>query len=144
VDPERLIFLDETATTTDMARRYGRSRLGERLVAAVPQGHWKTTTFVAGLRQTRAASSRRWCSPGDRRRIPRLRRAVPGAGALEPGDVVLLDNLVAHKVDVGQALAAAGTALLFLPPYSPDFNPIEQLLAKLKCAAAPHRGADQG
>jgi hypothetical protein len=101
VDPERLIFLDETATTTDMARRYGRSRLGERLVAAVPQGHWKTATFVAGLRQTRAASSRRWCSTGDRRRLPRLRRAVPGAGALEPGDVVVLDNLAAHKVDVG-------------------------------------------
>jgi len=122
MDPERFIFLDQTATTTDMARRYGRSPLGLRLVAAVPQGHWKTTTFVAGLRQSGIVAPLVLDGPmtGAAFRAYVEQFLAP---ALAPGDVVVLDNLAAHKVDgVRQALAAAGAALLFLPPYSPDLS----------------------
>jgi len=131
-DPARFVFLDETATTTAMARRYGRSPLGARLVAAVPQGHWKTTTFIAGLRQTGVIAPLVLDGPmtglAFRAYVEQFLAPV-----LEPGDVVVLDNLAAHKVaGVRQALAAAGAAILYLPPYSPDLNPIEQLFAKLK------------
>jgi transposase len=132
MDPARFVFLDETATTTDMARRYGRSLKGTRLVAAVPQGHWQTTTCIAGLRESGVIAPLV------------LDGAMTGAAfrayveqflapALDPGDVVVLDNLPAHKVNgVRQAMAAAGASILYLPPYSPDLNPIEQLFAKLK------------
>ena len=132
MDPARFVFLDETATATNMVRRYGRCPANQRLVAAVPHGHWKTTTFVAGLRQTgviaplvldgpmTGAAFRAWV-------------AQALAPALTPGDVVVLDNLSAHKVaGVRAAIQAAGATLLHLPPYSPDLNPIEQLFAKLK------------
>jgi transposase len=132
MDPARFVFLDETATTTDMARRYGRSPLGARLVAAVPQGHWQTTTFIAGLRQTGVIAPLVLDGPmtGQAFRAYVEQFLAP---ALDPGDVVVLDNLAAHRVDgVRQALVRAGAAILYLPPYSPDLNPIEQLFAKLK------------
>ena len=132
MDPARFVFLDETGTTTNMARRYGRSPLGERLVAAVPHGHWRTTTFVAGLRQSGVVAPLVLDGPMTG---PAFRAYVEQflAPALTPGDVVVLDNLAAHKVaGIRQALAAAGASLLYLPPYSPDLNPIEQLFAKLK------------
>jgi transposase len=132
MDPARFIFLDETGTATNMARRYGRGPRGERLVAAVPQGHWKTTTFIAGLRQSGVVAPLVLDGPMTG---PAFRADVAQflAPALEPGDVVVLDNLAAHKVDgVRQAIAAAGASILYLPPYSPDLNPIEQLFAKLK------------
>jgi transposase len=132
MDPARFVFLDETGTATNMARRHGRSPRGARLVAAVPQGHWKTTTFIAGLRQSGVVAplvldgpmtGTAFCAYVEQFLAP----------ALAPGDVVVLDNLKAHKVDgARQAIAAAGAALLYLPPYSPDLNPIEQLFAKLK------------
>src|SRR5512132_2320832 len=128
MDPSRFVFIDETGTATNMARRYGRGPLGERLVAAVPHGHWRTTTFVAGLRQSGVIAPLVLDGPMTG---PAFRAYVEQF--LAPGDVVVLDNLAAHKVDgVRQALAAAGASLLYLPPYSPDFNPIEQLFAKLK------------
>jgi transposase len=132
MDPARFVFLDETATTTNMARRYGRSPSGTRLVAAVPHGHWKTTTFIAGLRQSGLVAplvlDRPMTGAAFRAYVEQLL-----APALAPGDVVVLDNLAAHKVHgVREALAAAGASLLYLPPYSPDLNPIEQLFAKLK------------
>ena len=132
MDPARFVFLDETGTTTHMARRYGRSPSGARLVAAVPHGHWQTTTFIAGLRQSGIVAPLVLDGPMTG---PAFRAYVEQflAPALAPGDVVVLDNLAAHKVDgVRQAIAAAGASLLYLPPYSPDLNPIEQLFAKLK------------
>jgi transposase len=132
MDPARFIFLDETGTATNMARRYGRSPGGERLLAAVPQGHWQTTTFIAGLRQSGVVAPLVLDGPMTG---PAFRAYVEQflAPALAPGDVVVLDNLAAHKVKgVRQAIAAAGASILYLPPYSPDLNPIEQLFAKLK------------
>jgi transposase len=132
MDPARFVFLDETGTATDMARRYGRSPLGERLVAAVPHGHWRTTTLIAGLRQSGIVAPLVLDGPitGVAFRAYVAQFLAPD---LAPGDVVVLDNLAAHKVGgVRQAIAAAGASLLYLPPYSPDLNPIEQLFAKLK------------
>ena len=132
MDPACLVFLDETATTTDMARRSGRSPKGIRLVAAVPHGHWTTTTCIAGLRQSGVIAPLVLDGPmtGDAFRAYVEQFLAP---ALKPGDVVVLDNLAAHKVDgVRQAIARAGAHILYLPPYSPDLNPIEQLFAKLK------------
>jgi transposase len=139
MDPARFVFIDETGTATNMARRYGRSPCGERLVAAVPHGHWRTTTFIAGLRQAGIIAPLVLDGPmtGITFRAYVEQFLTP---ALAPGDVVVLDNLAAHKVDgVRQAIAAAGASILYLPPYSPDLNPIEQLFAKLKallCKAA--------
>jgi transposase len=132
MDPARFVFLDETATATNMARRYGRSPSDQRLVAAVPHGHWRTTTFIAGLRQSGILAPLVFDGPmtGIAFRAYVEQSLAP---ALESGDVVVLDNLAAHKVDgVRQALAAVGASVLYLPPYSPDLNPIEQLFAKLK------------
>ena len=132
MDPARFVFLDETGTATNMTRRYGRSLSHSRLVAAVPHGHWRTTTFIAGIRQTGIIAPFVLDGPMTG---PAFRTYVEQvlAPALEPGDVVLLDNLGAHKVDgIRQAIAAAGASMLYLPPYSPDLNPIEQLFAKLK------------
>ena len=132
MDPARFVFVDETGTATNMARRYGRGPRGERLVAAVPHGHWRTTTFGAGLRQSGVIAPLVLDGPMTGRA---LRAYVEQflAPELAPGDVVVLDNLAAHKVDgVRQALAAAAASVLYLPPYSPDLNPIEQLFAKLK------------
>jgi transposase len=132
MDPARFVFLDETGTATNMARRYGRSPAAQRLVATVPHGHWRTTTFIAGLRQTGLVAplvldgpmtGRAFCAYVEQCLAP----------ALAPGDVGVLDNLAAHRIDgVRQAIAAAGASILYLPPYSPDLNPIEQLFAKLK------------
>ena len=132
MDPARFVFLDETATATNMARRYGRCPASARLVAAVPHGHWRSTTFIAGLRQSGIVAPLVLDGPITG---PAFRAYIEQflAPALAPGDVVVLDNLAAHKVaGVRPALAAAGASLLYLPPYSPDFNPIEQLFAKLK------------
>jgi transposase len=115
-----------------MARRYGRSHSDRRLVAAVPHGHWRTTTFIAGLRQSGIVAPLVLDGPmtGIAFRAYVEQFLAP---ALEPGDVVVLDHLAAHKVDgVRQAITAVGASLLYLPPYSPDLNPIEQLFAKLK------------
>ena len=132
MDPARFVFLDETGTATNMARRYGRSPGGARLVAAVPHGHWHTTTFIAGLKQSGIVAPLVLEGPMTG---PAFRAYVAQflVLALAPGDVVVLDNLAAHKVKgVRQAIAAAGASILYLPPYSPDLNPIEQLFARLK------------
>jgi transposase len=132
MDPARFVFLDETGTATNMTRRYGRSLSGTRLVAAAPHGHWRTTTFIAGLRQTGIVAPLVLEGPITG---PAFRAYVEQflAPALAPGDVVVLDNLAAHRVDgVRQAIATARASILYLPPYSPDLNPIEQLFAKLK------------
>jgi transposase len=132
LDPDRLIFIDETAATTAMARRYGWAPRGERCRVAVPQGHWKTTTITAALRTSGLVATALFdgATNGDRFRAYVTDILVP---VLKPGDTVILDNLGAHKVaGVRDAIQAAGARLFYLPPYSPDFNPIEQAFAKLK------------
>ena len=132
LDPRRLVLIDETGTATNMARRHGRCRRGSRLTGRVPHGHWKTTTFVAGSRVNAVTAP----FVIDRAKTGEIFRAyvkcclVP---TLSPGDIVIMDNLPAHEVaGLRNAIAAAGAMLLYLPPYSPDFNPIEMLFAKLK------------
>jgi len=130
--PARLVFIDETGTSTNMARLRGRAKRGTRLVGRVPWGHWKVLTFVAGLRHdgitapfvidramTRAIF------------LEYLRQCL--VPTLAPGDIVVMDNLPAHKgAAVRQIIEAAGAELRYLPAYSPDLNPIEQGFSKLK------------
>jgi transposase len=128
----RLVFIDQTWAKTNMARRHGRARRGQRVVAAVPHGHWKTTTFLAALRHDGLSAP---CvfdgAINGARFLAYVEQAL--APTLRQGDVVVMDNLPAHKVKgVRQAIEAAGARLLFLPPYSPDLHPIEQAFAKLK------------
>ncbi len=132
LDPHRLVFIDETWASTNMARTRGRAPRGERLRAAIPHGHWKTTTFVAGLRNSGMVAPMVLDGPinglafqayVDHVLIPDLR----------PGDIVVMDNLSSHKrPGIRASIEAAGASLLYLPPYSPDFNPIENAFAKLK------------
>lgn len=126
------MFIDETGATTNMARSRGRSLRGTRLVSAIPQGHWKTTTFLAGLRHDSiTAPFVIDCPMNGAIFLAYVEQCL--APTLEPGDIVIMDNLSAHKVDgIASAIAARGASLLYLPPYSPDLNPIEQLFAKLK------------
>ena len=131
-DPDRLIFIDESGTNTKMTRLRGRAPRGQRLVGKIPYGHWKTTTFVAGLRSSALTAPCVIDGPmnGNTFLAYVEQILVP---SLNPGDIVVLDNLGAHKVPgVCEAIETAGATLLYLPPYSPDFNPIEQLFAKLK------------
>jgi transposase len=126
------VFIDETWASTNMARRYGRAPKGERLRAAVPHGHWKTTTFVAGLRSDGIVAPFVLDGPINRAAFETYlaRVLVP---ELRPGDVVIMDNLSSHKGPrVREMIEAAGASLRYLPPYSPDFNPIENAFAKLK------------
>jgi transposase len=132
LDPKRLVFIDETWTSTNMARTHGRCARGERLRASVPHGHWKTTTFVAGLRIDGIAAPFVLDGPINRNafEIYVAKVLVP---ELKPGDIVVMDNLSSHKgAAVRAMIAAAGASLLYLPPYSPDFNPIEKAFSKLK------------
>ena len=132
LDPTRIVFIDETAANTKMARLYGRAPRGERCRAAVPHGHWKTTTFTAGLRHDGIAAPMVLDGPmnGEAFLAYVEQALVP---ELRPRDIVIMDNLPAHKVHgVRQAIEAAGASLRYLPPYSPDFNPIEMAFAKLK------------
>jgi len=132
LDPDRLVFVDETWASTNMARTHGRCPRGERLVAAVPHGHWKTTTFVAALRRDGLAAPMAADGPMTGELFAAYAEQVL-APALRPGDVVVMDNLACHRrARVREAVEAAGCALLFLPPYSPDLNPIELAFAKLK------------
>jgi transposase len=132
LDPAQLVFIDETWVSTNMARTRGRAPRGQRLRAAIPYGHWKTTTFVAGLRQDQIVAPFVLDGPINRHAFETYvaRVLVP---ELRPGDIVILDNLSSHKgPKVREMIEAAGARLLYLPPYSPDFSPIEQMFAKLK------------
>ena len=130
--PERLVFIDETWATTNMTRSHGRCAKGERLRIGFPHGHRRTTTLVAGLRTSGMIAPMVLDRPinGDwfeayvgQVLVPELRR----------GDVVIMDNLSSHKrASVREKIEAVGATLLFLPPYSPDFNPIEKAFARLK------------
>lgn len=115
-----------------MARRYGRAPRGERLRAAIPHGHWKTTTFVAGLRITGMTAPLVFDGPINAQVFEAYVEQFL-APTLRPGDIVIMDNLSSHKGSkVRELIEAAGASLRYLPPYSPDFNPIEKAFAKLK------------
>lgn len=132
LDPDKIVFIDETGTNTAMTRLRGRCKRGVRLIGRAPHGHWKTTTFVAGLRNGAIAAPLVIDQP--------MNGAIFLAWleqflipTLSAGDIVVMDNLPAHKIAAVRALIeAAGAALLYLPPYSPDLNPIEMAFAKLK------------
>ena len=130
--PARLVFIDETAVTTKMTRLRGRSRRGQRLIADAPFGHWRTQTFIAGLRCGSLTAP--WILDGamDRAAFD-IYIETQLAPTLQPGDVVILDNLAVHKSPrAAEILKARGAWFLFLPPYSPDLNPIEMAFSKLK------------
>ena len=141
---DRLVFLDESGAKTNMTRRYGRSFRGERCHFLVPHGHWQTTTMISAIRCTGVipASTMVFDGPMDgmifRGYVERCL-----APALTPGDVVVMDNLSAHKVrGVAEAIHGVGAEILYLPPYSPDLNPIEKLWSKIKSwvrRASPRR-----
>jgi transposase len=132
LQPEKLVFLDESWAKTNMTRLYGRSPRGTRLVGAVPFGHWNTTTFVAGLRHDRLVAPMVLNGAMNGRAF-RAWVEQCLAPTLDHGDTVIADNLGSHKVGgVRDAIEARGARLLFLPAYSPDLNPIEQVFAKLK------------
>lgn len=132
LDPEKLVFVDETGANTKMVRTRGRAPKGRRLIGREPWGHWKTTTFTAGLRSCGLVAPYVLDGPmnGEAFLVYVEKILVP---ELRPGDIVVMDNLAAHKVHGVRAhIKAAGANLLYLPPYSPDLNPIEMAFAKLK------------
>jgi transposase len=131
-DPARLVFIDETSTNTSMVRLRGRCPRGERLIGYAPHGHWKTITFVAGLRHRRMVAP--FALEGAMNGPMFLAYVQQGlVPALKRGDVVVMDNLPVHKVaGVEEAIEAADATLLYLPKYSPDLNPIELAFSKLK------------
>lgn len=129
-----MVFLDETGLNTKMSRLYGRSERGQRCLAAVPHGHWQSATFIAALRHDRLTAPWLLDGPMDGPAFLTYLREIL-VPELTPGDVVTCDNLATHKVKgVAQTLSSAGASLLYLPPYSPDLNPIELAFAKLKAA----------
>ena len=140
LDPDKLVFIDETGATTKMARLRGRAPRGERCRSAVPHGHWKTTTFTAGLTARGLVAPMLIDGAMDGAAFRAYVKTILGP-ELRPGDVVVMDNQPTHKVDGSrEAIEKVKARLLYLPPYSPDFNPIEQAFAKLKAllrAAAP-------
>lgn len=132
LDPARLVFIDETWASTAMTRRYGRAPIGERLIGYAPNGHWKTTTFLAALRVDGLTAPAVFDGPIDGESFQAYvdKVLVP---TLKPNDMVMMDNLPVHKVyGVREAIEAAGATRILLPSYSPDLNPIEQVFAKIK------------
>ena len=132
LEPARLIFLDECGTNTKMARLYGRSKKGSRCRASIPHGHWKTTTLIAGLTLEGIIAPMIMDGAMDGEMFSAYVETllVP---CLMQGDIVILDNLSAHKVaHAREAIKEAGATLIFLPPYSPDFNPIEKAINQIK------------
>jgi transposase len=132
IDPSRLVFIDETWTKTNMAPLRGWAPRGKRLMAQVPHGHWNTMTFLAALRHDRIDAPWLLEGPidGESFAIYVEKVLLP---TLRPGDIVIMDNLGSHKGKaIRRLIRSAGAKLIFLPKYSPDLNPIEQVFAKLK------------
>ena len=140
----KLVFLDETGASTNMTRTRGRAPKGVRCIAGVPHGHWKTTTFIAGLRVNALTAPLVLDGSMDGEAfLTYVQQCL--CPTLMPGDIVIADNLPSHKVaGVRAAIEQAGATLKYLPPYSPDLNPIEKLFAKLKALLrkAAHRTVD--
>jgi transposase len=132
VDPQRLIFLDESAATTSMTRLYGRAPAGERALGEAPQSHWMTTTTIAAMNLMGILASLVFQGPTDGEAFGVFIEQVLGP-KLRPGDIVVMDNLACHKSDrVREAIEARGAFVLLQPAYSPDLNPIEKWWSKMK------------
>jgi transposase len=132
LNPAQLVFIDEAWATTNMTRLHGRCPRGKRLIAAVPHGHWRTSTFVAGLRMSGLSAPLVLDGAMNGEAFLAYVEQIL-APTLAPGDIVIMDNLSSHKVaGVREAIEARGARALYLPPYSPDLNPIEQSFAKFK------------
>jgi transposase len=132
LDPARLVFIDETWAKTNMTRLCGWAPRGRKLLAKAPQGHWRTLTFLAALRRDRIDAPCVIDGPINGESFLSYVEQIL-VKVLKPGDIVIIDNLGSHKGKaVRRAIRAAGAKLFFLPPYSPDLNPIEQVFAKLK------------
>jgi transposase len=132
VDPGRFVFVDETGLHTAMTRLYGRAPRGQRLVESVPEGTWETTTLVAAVRRGGVVGALEFPGATDAAAFRTYLDQVL-LPALRPGDIVVLDNLAAHRVKaVARAVRKAGVGCWYLPPYSPDFSPIEKVWAKVK------------
>jgi transposase len=132
LDPKRLVFIDETSVSTTITRLYGRALQGQRLVQKVLHGNWKTTTFIAALRHDRVTAPflLEGAMNGEMFKAYVEQILAP---TLKRGDIVFMDNVSVHKVaGVREAIEGRGAILVYLPAYSPDFNPIEQVFAKLK------------
>ncbi|MGB8478577.1 MAG: IS630 family transposase [Acidobacteriaceae bacterium] len=144
IDAKRLIFLDESGVTTEMTCRYGRASGGQRVREPNPAGHWRTLTLLGAMSVEGLVATMTVEAPTDREVFLAYLEQVL-CPRLKPGDVVVMDNLSSHKVSgVRELIEAAGAEPLYLPPYSPDFNPIEQCWSKLKQAlrSAKARSAD--
>jgi transposase len=132
LDPERLVFVDESGVSTEMTRRYGRAPRGERVREATPAGHWSTLTLLGAMTRHGLLATMSVESPTDGDVFLAYLEHVL-CPQLQPGQVVVMDNLSAHKVEgVRQRIEAAGAELRYLPSYSPDFNPIEPCWGKIK------------
>ena len=132
LDASKLVFVDETSTSTNMTRLRGRAPKGKRCVAAVPHGHWRTSTFIGALRCEALTAPMVVDGPMDGQTFVAWVSQFL-CPTLKPGDIVIADNLSSHKVaGAAQAIESAGATFIYLPPYSPDLNPIENLFAKLK------------
>jgi transposase len=132
IDPQRLVFQDESGATTEMTRRYGRAPRGERVSEGTPAGHWRTLTLLGAMSTRGVVAAMMVESPTDGDVFLAYVEQVL-CPRLQPGQVVVMDNLPAHKVEgVRRLIEATGGELLYLPPYSPDFNPIEQAWSKIK------------
>lgn len=132
LDPEKLVFIDETWTKTNMTRLYGRAPRGKRLSDYAPHGHWQTSTFIAALRVDGLTAPFVLDGPINGASFLAYTQQLL-APTLRKGDIVIMDNLSSHKIKgVTQTIEAAGAKVIYLPPYSPDLNPIEHVFAKLK------------
>lgn len=144
MDVSKLVFLDETGASTNMTRTRGRAQKGQRCIASVPHGHWKTTTFIAGLRVDDVVAPMVLDGPMDGEAFLRYIKDFL-CPTLTAGDIVIADNLPAHKVaGVKEAIQAVSATFINLPPYSPDLNPIEKFFSKLKAhlRKAAHRNIE--
>jgi transposase len=144
LDPSALIFIDETWIKTNMTRLRGRALKGQRLVESVPHGHWKTTTVIGALDRNGMRCSMTLAGPVNRDAFEAFVQQIL-CPALKPGDIVVMDNLSSHKGGtVKELVESAGGKLLYLPPYSPDLNPIEPAFSKFKqlVRSAGHRVMD--
>lgn len=134
VEPGQLVFLDESGAQTGMTRLYGRAPIGERCVDHTPHGHWKTMTMLSAIRLDGVMQEATMVYDGPMNRDTFVAYVEHGLiPSLQPGDVVVMDNLSSHKASqVRELIEQAGADLWYLPPYSPDFNPIEKLWSKVK------------
>jgi transposase len=132
LDPDRLVFIDESSAKTNLTRLRGRAPRGQRVKAFAPYGRWQTTTMLCGLGLRGAIAPMLLTGPIDSAAFTEYVRQVL-APSLRPGDIVVMDNLASHQASAAhEAITGVGASVVFLPPYSPDFNPIEMMWSKVK------------